>query len=145
MSLPFEVLQKKLQKLKNNTKEVLVEVLNSNEKSIIKLNTQDQLFKKGIDSRGKVIEPAYAPSTIKRKKRKGQPSNRVTLKDTGDFYSDMDIDYGQKDFTMINYDDKYKDLRKKYGEDILGLTDESIEKLRDILRVKLFQKIKRLI
>lgn len=49
-----------------------------------KLNTE-QMYE-GQLSTGAAILPHYSANTVAIKKRKGQPYDRVTLKDTGDFY-----------------------------------------------------------
>ena len=65
-------------------KELVNEIM-SHEKEIIEAVVQNQLYERGINGTGVEImsyEP-YRPRTIKNKQRKGQPYNRVTLKDTG--------------------------------------------------------------
>ena len=107
--LPTAKLLKKLNKFKTgDVDSLLVEAFESAKAEIIKLNTIEQLFKKGVDNENKAIEPAYTPTTVSIKKSKGQPTNRVTLKDTGDFYKATDIDFTVKDFTIINFDIKYE-------------------------------------
>lgn len=86
---------------------------------------------------GERITPDYADSTIDEKKRKGQPYDRVTLKDTGDMYSFLFV---KVDNGSILFDSKvdYVDvLRKRYGEMIFGLTDENKKDLRGITRDKI--------
>lgn len=41
----------------------------------------------GTDANDQQINPLYAESTIRRKKKKGQSTRHVTLKDTGNLYS----------------------------------------------------------
>ena len=43
----------------------------------------------GKDSSNTKMSPPYAKSTKKRKARKGQPTNRITLKDAGDFHASI--------------------------------------------------------
>src|ERR1017187_5547833 len=52
---------------------------------IIELNTQTQLYEQGIDSTGESIGE-YSAYTKMLKKEKGQITDHVTLKDTGEFY-----------------------------------------------------------
>jgi hypothetical protein len=79
----------------------------------------------GIRSTGSEIKPAYAPLTILLKDQKGQPTDRVTLKDTGDFYQGITVDVNSETFDLTSTDDKTEDLVKKYGNRIFGLTNES--------------------
>jgi len=144
--LPTTKLIDKLEKFKSNGIDLLlVEAFESSKKKIIQLNTIEQLYKKGVDNQNKAIEPPYTPLTVSIKKKKGQPSNRVTLKDTGDFYKATDVDFGAKKFTITNFDDKYEKLSEKYGDEILGLTLESQAILKDIIIKKIKKKINKLI
>lgn len=99
---------------------------------VIELNTKNQLFE-GIDANGVTLSSiggGYAPVTIAIKRTNNQPFNRVTLKDTGDFYKSFEVRYEMGgiviDADTIKDGD---DLRDRWGDDILGLTHESIETL----------------
>ena len=52
---------------------------------------QDQLFTTGEDGNGLSLGE-YSPITVKIKQSKGQPTDRITLKDTGAFYNSYEID-----------------------------------------------------
>mgnify|MGYP000929199462 FL=1 len=95
------------------------------------MNAEEQLFEQGINRLGVEImdyEP-YSPFTIEIKEQKGQPTNRVTLRDEGDFESSFYLEVGDKQFEIKASDFKTEDLIKKYGRQILGLTDENIAAL----------------
>lgn len=97
------------------------------------LNINDQLFKRGIDSKGKNLG-TYAESTKKAKKRKGQPSDRITLKDTGEFYDSFNVIPDDDGVWLVA--DGVKDstnLFDRFGEDVLGLTPENFEPLKQII------------
>ena len=110
---------------------------------IIELN-QEQLYNLGEDSEGKSLG-TYAPTTVMIKQAQGVPTDRITLKDTGDFYSSFKVFYsngeifidadGQKDDT---------DLFDEYGEDILGLNDANmsifIDEVKKNIVFYLFEK-----
>ena len=49
---------------------------------------QDQLFTTGEDGKGLSLGD-YSPVTIQIKRAKGQPTDRITLKDTGEFYKSL--------------------------------------------------------
>jgi len=105
------------------------ESINSNKDMIRELQTQEQLYQ-GTDSEGIDIKPAYANSTIKIKRRKGQPTDRVTLFDTGAFYDSLEVVAGKSDMiirTVISYS-VY--IVAKY-QDVLGLDQESWTKFLD--------------
>lgn len=99
---------------------------------IIRLNTEEQLFNKGIDSEG-VSLGTYSPFTVEQKKKKGEPTDRITLKDTGDFYKSFRVSVNRVSITIDA--DPIKDdnnLFDDFGEEILGLTDESKKKLEEM-------------
>ena len=118
------------------------------ERELIVMNTQDQLFNRGVNSEGAHILPDYAPSTIIKKGKKGLPADRVTLYDTGDWHKSFKIEYG-KDFIEITAPPSMKKgwdltqgLIKRYGELIFGLTPENLEKTRSILTPGIIKRIR---
>lgn len=98
---------------------------------IIDANAEEQLFEQGINRLGVDIMDyrPYTPLTIAIKKEKGQPTNRVTLRDEGDFHSSFYLEVGDTQFEIKAADFKTEDLIKKYGRQILGLTNENIAEL----------------
>jgi hypothetical protein len=99
-----------------------------NEAYIVDMNAEEQLFEQGINRLGVEISDyaPYSPVTIEIKEAKGQPTNRVTLMDEGDFESSFFLEVGTKQFEIKASDWKTEELIKKYGRQILGLTDENI-------------------
>lgn len=106
-------------------------IIMDNEAYIVDLNAQDQLYEEGINRLGvSIMDYApYRPLTIAIKEQKGQPTNRVTLRDTGDFESSFYLEVSNKQFEVKDSDWKTEALIKKYGRQILGLTDENISSL----------------
>lgn len=101
---------------------------------MIRINTEDQLEEKGIDSLGRKLGD-YAPSTIAYKRRKGQRYDHVTLKDEGDFYNSFNIKVNVNEI-IIDADDssKYnKPLFEVWGVDVLGLTDENMNYIKEMI------------
>lgn len=99
-----------------------------NEAYIVDLNAEEQLYEQGINRLGVEIADyaPYSPVTIAIKEAKGQPTNRVTLRDEGDFESSFFLEVGDKQFEIKASDFKTEDLIRKYGRQILGLADENI-------------------
>lgn len=91
--------------------------------AIVKLN-QGQMFI-GRRADGTEILPTYKDSTIEIKKSKGQPYDRVTLKDTGAFWDSINVNVATDTFLIDASDSKTQGLVKKYGDKILGLSDAS--------------------
>ena len=96
-------------------------------KTVIKTMQTDEQMYQGINASGNSITPfPYAKSTINYKKRNGQPTDRITLKDSGDFYDSIEIEARTDDFvisTQITYSIY---LVTKYAE-ILGITDTNLQ------------------
>ena len=84
---------------------------------------QQEQLDQGKRKSGADIKPFYKPATIRIKKKKGQPYDRVTLKDTGFFYSSvyLVVKESQKAFAAVSSDVKSTWLLSKYGDNILGL------------------------
>lgn len=108
---------------------------------IVELNTREQLYNKGVDSTGSNLEDIggfYSFQTVIIKKEKGQPTDRVTLRDTGKFYDSWRVFLDSNhDFEISN--DPIKDgvnILDRWGKNVLGLTDESQAKFNDLVRQK---------
>lgn len=104
---------------------------------IIRLNTEDQLYERGVDSM-EVSLGEYAPYTISRKIVKGDRYDHVTLKDEGRFYDSFIVIVDRNGFTIIADDFSVYDqpLSVTYGLDILGLTKENMYWLGEFIRDK---------
>ena len=66
---------------------IMNDCINNSSETILDAN-RDQLFA-GKDKQGKEIIPEYTQTTITIKKEKGQPTDRVTLKDTGEWHRSL--------------------------------------------------------
>lgn len=105
---------------------------------IIDLNTKNQLYDKGIDSEGRSLGD-YSANTIEGttqyegKKQKGQRYDHITLNDTGAFYESFKVFLDSNSDFEITADTlkDTTDLIEEYGENILGLTEESLGILRE--------------
>lgn len=87
---------------------------------------REQLFS-GVNEDSEKILPEYTVRTVAIKKKKGQPTDRVTLKDTGSFYREIFIDPRKDEFIVDSADEKSAALQEKYGEEIFGLTEQNQE------------------
>lgn len=138
-------LEYRLRAFKDNLPQLLEEVVRDKEDVIIAAIANDQLYRRGVNGLDVKImdyEP-YAISTIRRKQKKGQPTTRVTLKDTGEFYESMFVVFDDEGFYITSNDDKAKYLVKKYGKAIFRLTDKNLTRiLRSHIRKELVKRIK---
>lgn len=146
----MDVLEAATRLSKVNVTSVLVKILKQakTKKYITDLNTKVQLFDYGEDARGVQLAAVsktggYAPSTIRIKTKKGQPTNRVTLKDTGDFYKSFDVQIKPNaDFSITS--DSIKngvDLHDRWGENIEGLQPENVVLVMDYLETEFYKNV----
>lgn len=134
----FVILSKKLKRI--DLERILRDILKRSEHDIIDL--QQEQLSAGIADKGDDIYPAYTKNTIERKKKKGQPFDRVTLKDRGAFYRRMHAKFAKDHFELTSSNGKKSNLVDKYhgvrGGDIFGLTQEN----REFLVFRILPEIK---
>jgi hypothetical protein len=128
----FDNILKRTREVDAQVDRLIIDEVRTAEAKVVRLQT-DQMFA-GERGDGQAIAPPYTPVTVAIKRRKRQPFNRVTLRDTGDFQDDIVIDYGPDSFAFDSVDDKREKLVAKYGTDIFGLNDASLQKLIDTIR-----------
>lgn len=114
---------------------------------IEKSNTQDQLFQ-GVDATGvdlKSIGGDYTPFTKAYKKRKGQPTNRVTLKDSGNFYRSIQAkSIGNGDVEITGNTIKQGvDLQSRWGVNLIGLTKIKTNELGIKIKDNIIKKVRK--
>jgi hypothetical protein len=126
----IEKLIGRVEKFKASIPFTINKVVKENEAIIIDLIVEDQLFERGVDADNRSLG-GYSPITIQIKQQKGQPTNRITLRDTEAYHKS----YGVKTLSEGGFEVTVSDV--KYGEIIQrfpktdALTDEN---LQDILR-----------
>lgn len=94
------------------------------DEGFVKLMTdleRERLFS-GQNADGSWVEPPYTPFTVELKEEKGQPTDRVTLKDTGDFYEGFIVERKGDVVIFTSTDWKTNALVEKYGDAIFGLS-----------------------
>ena len=134
-----------LNKYKDNINEYMEDITRSIEDEIKEINVHQQ-YDLGQVRNGDAITPEYAESTIRYKRRKGQPTDRVTLQDTGQYHDTFKIRYEDEGFELYANDWKAGFLDKKYGKDIYGLQDEAARELADqVYQSRMIQKLKNLL
>ena len=93
----------------------------------------------GFLSTGEATTPYYTPFTVAMKNLKNQPTDRVTLKDTGDFYNAMFVEVIGDIVVFDSKDYKSEDLKEKYGDYIFGLTEENRTDVKGMFSMRLLQ------
>jgi hypothetical protein len=99
----------------------------------------------GINSKKDQIKPDYTDYTKAIKQAKGQPTNRVTLKDEGDFYKSIAYKADAKGVEYKATDIKTTALEDKYGEEILGLTDDNIGEVVNLIENEIADNLLKII
>lgn len=118
---------KRLKAFESGLNQTIEQAIRNNEKLILAMNTESQLFKKGVDGDGNKLKPKYTLSTKRKKAKKGQPTNRVTLKDGGIFHDSFYIHYLPDGFEIMTSDPIEPFLTYKYGKELLGLTSRNLQ------------------
>lgn len=100
---------------------------------------------RGERADGSEIEPEYTGYTIRRKIEKGQPYDRVTLEDTGDYHESLRVKIFDSKIEVISGDWKADMLDDKYGganQPILGLQPGSVREVRVYMLPKFLSFVK---
>ena len=123
---------------------IMNDCINDTSELILEKN-RDQLML-GKDKKGNEILPEYTPFTIEIKKEKGQPTDRVTLKDTGEWHKSLFMKIEGKNIFIDSDHELTDELMEKYdrgGETILGIPQMKKEIINESIMDK-FIKIFRL-
>lgn len=121
----------KMRGLEEQLIQTIISVIRENKTVILEMNSEQQLYEKGITRDGvSIAEYApYSPVTIEIKRGKGQPTNRVTLRDEQDFHQSFFLEVTETGFEIKADDWKAVGLQIHYGDEIMGLTDENLSEL----------------
>lgn len=115
-----------------------------NQVRVIELNTDEQLYE-GIDSTGvqlSEIGGEYTEFTKAQKASEGLPTEWVTLFQTGDFYDSFRVNVQRDGFEIeANTIKERQDLQDRWGDDILGLTDDSLTEIAAYIAQDLINRI----
>lgn len=120
---------KEIEQIRRDLPKQAKEIANKFKTEILDYIREKQLFDEGIDGKGNKLL-GYKPFTIGIKRQKGQPTNRTTLFDTGNFFKGFDLIYtDQNALGVFSRDSKTPDLVEKYGADIFTFTAENIKEI----------------
>jgi phage gpG-like protein len=119
---------KKIKALEKAISPTIKKTVEQNKPLIIDQQTDEQLYE-GKDADTKEIRPSYALSTKIIKRKKAQPTDRVTLKDSGDLYKSVKVDAKTNEMIISANVEYFKYLVAHYsGNKLLGLNEEFLEK-----------------
>ena len=136
----FDGTIKLINSIEKSIPSIIKDVIKEFDKELINYNVEQQLYNKGEDKEGEKITPSYTRFTISIKKRKNQPTNRVTLKDTGSFHESIYIIAESDSFKIGTNHELSNDLSSKYGKNIIGIQDKY---LKEFVYNRLIPRIKK--
>lgn len=128
-------------RVSNTIVELSMDSLNDKESQIEDLNLEQ--LNVGIDANSEEIIPKYTERTVEIKKAKGQPFDRVTLKDEGDFHKSITYKVNAKNIEYTATDPKTEALTDKYGEDVLGLNANSKARVKELILEDLADNVRK--
>ena len=108
-----------------NWPKLISDALEKTKEIALDIITDDQLFKEGIDGDGNKLPLPYAPFTIDIKKLLGQPTDRITLKDTGSFHDGFFGNISGDNIITGSSDSKSSQLHNDWGKSISSMTKEN--------------------
>ncbi len=142
MSTAIQNMANSLRFIKDNLDEIVLDLVKDREKEVIAMNTDDQLFQ-GFNTDGEKITPPYSEGYVKQKKRSGNPYDRVTTRESGDYHDSFFITYDKDQFFIDADDFKKPFLFKMYSEKLHGLTIENIDKLSEMIKEPLIEEVRK--
>lgn len=117
----------------------LVNIIEDNKDKLADFQAM-QLYS-GKNSTGQDINPPYSPYTVAEKKKKGQVTDRVTFKDTGELYQSLygQVQNDQYDILSQNY--KYAKMIQRSGQRTVGLNEDSRNEFARDITFPAIQKV----
>lgn len=120
--------------------QLVIEVVDRRREQMADMN-RDQL-EDGMRADGTLLPP-YAPATVQIKREKGQQTQPMNLRDQGHFQAGIVARKYDKYLEMTSLDYKTGKLVQRFGEQILGISDENIDILRDEVTPELMQEFRK--
>lgn len=139
----IKALQKTIAMLPGQLKTESFECIENNADTLADYN-REQLFQ-GERTDGTPIEPVYRPLTRIIKQQKGQPIDRVTVKDTGAFYRGINVQVQNDTAIFDSRNSKTNKLERKYSTNngfLIGISNANLVRFRrDILKPHLLKTL----
>ena len=141
-------IDEKIRRLQSvNLNAIINDSARENEPAIIKLN-QDQMWERGVMNVNKPQEKLeYASSTIRQKRKKAafKKTQFITLRWFGDFYKSMKLIFFKDRFVVSADDLKWANWLEPQDRfsNALGMTPESMKRLRALLKPSIVNRLKK--
>jgi hypothetical protein len=117
------IVQKLSQAKPEQVESRVLAIVKENESAVLDLNIEQ--LSRGVNAQNRKITPPYTKRTKQIKAYKGQPTDRVTLRDEGDFQQGFFLEVDKFPIVFRSSDYKEPKLMEKYGDDIFGLTQKN--------------------
>lgn len=138
----FDKLKRNLEYLKQGGLTAIIQEEIINESTfVMDLNRDTQLYDKGIKSDGERL-PEYTRFTKTIKKSKGQPYDRMTLRDTESFHKKFFLKMDNMKFRIDSTDKKRNKLVERFTGFIFGLTPDNKNILAHKITPRIIKQIK---
>lgn len=124
--------------LKLDLRTAIPQIINEDSENLA--DRQAMQMNLGFKSNDRPITPEYSPFTIEEKRKKGQPADRVTLRDTGAFQAAIRVYADHMAIVFGSDDSKTSKLEEKYTKDIFGLNTNFTE---DWVNESFYPKLKK--
>ena len=118
---------------KFDPRQTILDTAENRSQDIVRYVTEMQLYIEGVRGSDEAFiadYDSYAALTIAIKTAKGQPTDRVTLRDTGAFHESFKVETTNEDFEITADDQKTDELKERYGDGIMALTDQHLHSIK---------------
>ena len=149
--MAFAKLDKLINKFDFKITDILYQVFQQQEIKDIIINLNHSQLRQGQDNEGKKLKTyaatgsdVYSRTTIVQKQLSGQPSNIVTLFDTGEFYETFDIIVSQAQAQIVaNFNKGTENISDNLDtSNVLGLDETRKQILLEAIMPRMIQIIK---
>ena len=123
--------------LDDQVNDFIREAFEDNKSVVEDLNIQQ--LQEGKRSDGQVL-PDYSPASVE---VYGKPPGAIKLFDEGDFYRGITLDVSENESELSGQESKTAELQFEFGEQIIGLSEESAEEFKnEYIRPTIFEGLK---
>jgi len=151
----MDAINEKLNQLKNlQLIPLLEQIAKENETYLLKLMTKSQIYEKGQSGTGEKIKPINKPYNVysanyeKLKARRGLYQGHIDLFLTGQWLRSWFCEFESDGFILAPSEseaDLTDKLKNQYGAEILEMSPEIFEELRNFFKDEIIKKIKEIL
>ncbi len=142
----FEKKIKAVKQFQKRTDEIVLDAIEEQKHIVFAMNFHDQLDQDGVNSDNVQLQSynPYSPAYLKRKQQQRKYRGYVDLRQEGNFAQSGKLNRRPKEIEIDNTDFKKDYLVGMYGEEILGLTDDNLEIMKEeFVQPKLVEELRK--